>query len=319
MTKCLRRLGLVPAILLAASPPGDCTPPARNKIVRVVTVSQAGLDRSAPGLLESTLERLEQAASFRPDIAVLPEVFLPGPPEAVPGPTTERLAEWARSHSSYLVFGLKTTSGGKTYNSAVLLDRQGRVAGQYNKMYPTEQELREGISPGEAEPWVFETDFGRIGIQICFDVNWWDTWKRLKERGAEVIFFPAAYPAARQLAALALANEVYIVSSTRSRRSRIYDITGEQLAATGEYQQWAGAALPLGKRLFEIDFHVRKARDLQKKYGSKIELKWYHEDDWFTLASLDPELTVDDLIREYGLTPLSAYRARAGEAVRKAR
>lgn len=116
-----------------------------------------------------------------------------------------------------------------------------------------------------------------------------------------------------------MANEVYIVSATRSRRSRIYDITGEVLAATGEYQQWAGASLALGKRLFEIDFHVRKARELQKKYGSKIELKWYHEDDWFTLASLDPELTVDDLIREYSLTPLSAYRARAGEAVRKAR
>lgn len=319
LTKCLRRCAAAAAICLAASPPGHSAPPARNKIVRVVTVSQAGLDRSAPSLLESTLERLEQAASFRPDIAVLPEVFLPGPAEAVPGPITERLAEWAQRHSSYLIFGLKTTSGGKTHNSAVLLDRQGRIIGQYNKIYPTEQELREGISPGEAEPPVFETDFGRIAIQICFDVNWWDTWKRLKQRGAEIIFFPAAYPAARQLAALALANEVYIVSSTRSRRSRIYDITGEVLAVTGEYQQWAGASLPLGKRLFEIDFHVRKARELQKKYGSKIELKWRHEDDWFTLASLDPELTVDDLIREFGLTPLSAYRARAGEAVRKAR
>lgn len=317
--RCSRRLSFAAAALLAASPAGDAALQVRNKIVRVVTVSQAGLDRGGPDLLALTLERLEQAAAFRPDIAALPEVFLPGPPEAVPGPTTDRLAEWARRHSSYLVFGLKTKSGGKAYNSAVLLDRQGRVAGQYNKIYPTEQELRDGISPGETDPPVFETDFGRIGIQICFDVNWWDTWKRLKERGAEIVFFPAAYPAARRLAALALANEFYIVSSTRSRRSRIYDITGEVLAATGEYQQWEGASLPLGKRLFEIDFHVKKARDLLKKYGSKVELTWYHEDDWFTLASLDPELTVEDLIREYGLTPLDAYRARAGEAVRKAR
>lgn len=161
--------------------------PARNHLVRVVTV---GTDRLSPndkgGLLEGTMQRLEQAASFQPDIVCLPELFARSAPEPVPGPTTERLGGWARKHSSYVVAGIKTQSGGRIYNSAVLLDRDGKLVGRFDKIHPTERELQNGITPGATDPPVFETDFGTIGIQICFDVNWWENWKRLKEKGARI-------------------------------------------------------------------------------------------------------------------------------------
>lgn len=294
--------------------------PVRNRIVRVVTISQDGLDDSSKeALLEATMKRLDQAASFHPDIASLPETFLRDAAEPVPGPVSTRLATWAREHSSYVIAGLKTLTGGRLYNSAILIDRQGRVAGQFHKIHPTEAELKAGITPGDTEPPVFETDFGTIGVQICFDVNWWDVWKRLKQKGAKIVFFPSAFPAARQISALALMNQYYVVSSTQTRQSRIYDITGEELAASGKYQQWTGATLPLGKRLFEIDFHARKVHQILEKYGSRIDVNWLHDDDWFTLASLDPGLTVEDLEQEFGLTPLDAYRVRANGAVDKAR
>jgi hypothetical protein len=186
-------------------------------------------------------------------------------------------------------------------------------------MHPTEKELEQGTAPGAPDPPVFETDFGRIGIQICFDVNWWENWKRLKEKGAAIVFFPAAYPAATQLSAIALANQFFVVSSAESRPSRIYDITGRTLTETGLYQGWAGAVIPLGRRLFEVDFHAAKMRELQRKYGSRVDVTWYHEDDWFTLASLDPDLTVEDLEKEFGLTPLDDYLARAAKAIEGAR
>lgn len=301
------------AAAVAAEPP-------RNPVVRVVTVGQEYLDRgNRDRLLEDTMERLDRAAAFRPDIAALPEVFLPGDPEVVPGPVTRRLAAWAERHSSYVLFGLRTKADGRMYNTAVLLDRRGQLVGQYHKAHPTEGELKDGVQPGDPEPPVFQTDFGLIGIQICFDVNWWESWKRLKQKGARLIFFPAAYPADRQLSALAVANQVFIASATNSRVSRIYDITGEVLSASGRFQQWVGAELPLGRRLFEVDFNTAKAQAAQKKYGSRIDLKWYHEDDWFTLASLDPNLTVEDLVAEFGLTPLNEYRERATKAVDEAR
>lgn len=292
----------------------------RNPLVRVVTISQDGAARDSRGsLLASAMERLNQAASFQPDVACLPELFARSAAEPAPGATTERLGEWARKHSCYVIAGIKKLSGGRTYNTAVLLDRQGRLAGEFDKIHPTEGELQQGTSPGDPDPPVFETDFGLIGIQICFDVNWWDNWKRLKDQGARIVFFPAAYPAATQLAALALTNQYFVVSSAGTRASRIYDITGRVLASSGAYQQWAGAVLPLGRRLFETDFHVQKMRELQQKYGAKVDVVWYHDDDWFTLASLDPHLTVEDLQREFGLTPLNEYRIRAAKAVEAAR
>ena len=71
------RLWLV-VLTVAAASASDTKP--RNRIVRVVSVSQADL---SPGtqLLEQTLERLELSASFRPDIACLPETFTEGEPE----------------------------------------------------------------------------------------------------------------------------------------------------------------------------------------------------------------------------------------------
>jgi beta-ureidopropionase len=296
----------------------DARKPGRNRIVRVVTVSQAGLQREGNDLLEETMTRLNQAASFQPDIACLPELFSNRPPEPIHGPVTEKLAAWAREHSSYVVFGLKAKMGDGVHNSAVLIDRGGQILGQYSKIHPTEGELSEGTIPGDL-PVVFETDFGTIGVQICFDINWWDTWKRLKQKGAKMVFFPSAYPAARQLSALALMNQYYVISSAMRGSSKIYDVSGEVLATSGNYQQWAGATIPLDKRLFEIDFHVQKVRQIQQKYGSKVEVVWFHDDDWFTLASLDPDLTVEDIITEFGLTPLNDYRLRAGEAIDKAR
>jgi beta-ureidopropionase len=293
--------------------------PTRNPLVRVVTVNQAKLERGSTDLLEETMALLNQAAFFRPDIACLPEHFSDNPPEAVPGPVCARLSSWARDHSCYLIFGLKTTSKGRIYNSALLMDRKGQLVGQYNKMHPTEGELRDGIDPGETEASVFETDFGTIGLQICFDVNWWDEWERLKQKGARIVFFPSAYPAARQLSALALMNQYYVVSSAMTRSSKIYDISGEVLASSGDYQQWAGAVLPLSKRLFEIDFHIEKMHKIQQKYGSRVEVTWYHDDDWVTLASLDPNVATEDIIGEFGLTPLNDYRVRATGAVNKAR
>ncbi|MCW8132320.1 MAG: carbon-nitrogen hydrolase family protein [Planctomycetota bacterium] len=307
------------ALLLAQARGGEGDPPAkpRNRLVRVVTVTQDGLGANAN--LETTLERLDRAAGFRPDIACLPEHCAGDTPEAVPGPSTEKAAKWAKEHRCYLICPLLVKDGGKVYNAAVLLDRAGEIAGQYRKIHPTEGEMEKGICPGAEDPPVFKTDFGTIGIQICFDVNWPAPWRALKDKGAEIVFWPSAYPATRILQAHAWQERCFVVSSTKDRTSSIFDISGTILESTGRYQPWAGAILPLDKQLFEIDYHTKKLRELQKKYGDRVQVTWFHDEDWVTLASLDPDLTVADLMKEYGLVPLTAYHARCEKAQAEAR
>lgn len=292
----------------------------RNPLVRVVTISQGRLDRVTPTLLEETLERMDEALSFQPDMVCLPEHFSEQAPEEVPGGlVTERIREWARKHAVYVIFGLARKDAGRVYNSAVVVGRKGEIVGIYDKIHPTEGEMEEGVTPGVPDPPVFDTEFGRIGIQICFDVNWWDMWSQLKRKGAKLIFFPSAYPAGIETPALAVKNEVFVVTSPQSGVGSIYDVTGRALAQSGKYQRWAGAVLPLGKRVFEIDFHVKRMREIQRKYGRRVQVEWIHDNDWVTLASLDPDLTVDDLIHEYGLLPLDGYRERSSEAIERAR
>ena len=298
----------------------DPNKPQLNHLVRVVTVSQDGLnEKVGKSRLEATITRLNRAAAFKPDIVCLPETLTRGKIETVPGTTTKRLSIWAQEHSCYVICPLLIRSDKKIFNSAILIDRKGKILGRYDKIHPTEGELDRSIYPGKLDPPIFQTDFGKIGIQICFDVNWREQWKRLKEKGADIIFYPSAYPAARQLKTLAWLNQCFIVSSTLTRASSIYDITGETIETTGKYRYWAGAVLPIGKRLFEIDFHVSKMREIQKKYGSRVSIKWYHDDDLVSLASLDTKLTVDDIIEEFELTPHTAYIQRAQKAQDKYR
>jgi len=294
---------------------GTASDRPRNPLVRVVTISQDGLqDKPGQPLLDATVNLLERAASFKPDIACLPETFTRGAAEPVDGPTTQRLAAWARAHSCYVICPLEVRVGEQTFNSAVLIDRAGKIVGRYDKIRPTEGELGKKVRPGSVNPPVFQTDFGLIGIQICFDVNWHEQWRRLNEKGARLIFYPSAFPAARQLRTLAWLNQSFIVSSTQRSVSSILDITGDPIQATGKYQGWAGAVLPLGKQLFEVDFHVARMQKLQAKYGARVQVTWHHDDDLVSLASLDPDLTVQQLIEEYKLTPHRAYIQRAQQA-----
>ena len=144
---------------------------------------------------------MAQAAAEKPDIICLPEVFLElgvsfqdlsEVAESVPGPTTEWARRWAKAHRCYVICPLTVRRGDIYTNEAVLLDRRGAIVGSYAKIHPVVHgsefiSLEKGITPGR-EACVFDTDFGRIGMQICFDIHWPAGWAELKHRGAEMVF-----------------------------------------------------------------------------------------------------------------------------------
>ena len=118
----MRMYSYLAILAVVGAAAGADTP--RNRIVRVVSVSQADL-RQGPKLLDETFERLERAASFRPDIAALPEVFVDGPPEAVPGPD-HRTAEPVGA-ALFKLCGVRDQNAGR--GSRVQLRRVARSKG----------------------------------------------------------------------------------------------------------------------------------------------------------------------------------------------
>jgi len=292
------------------------TTQAKDPIVRVATITQDGIGR---GEIDQTFERMERACYRETDVVCLPECFLGNDPVTYSSPEVERVRAWAKVKSCYIICAVTTAVDGRNHNSAIVIDRSGEVIGRYDKIHPTESELERGICPGDLDPPVFACDFGLIGIQICFDVNWDQRWQRLREKGAKIVFWPSAYPADRQLACHAWRNQYYVASATTTRDSRIYDVTGSVLSRSGFWAPWTEACLNLGKRLFETDFHMDKMHALQRKYEDRVSVEWTHDEDWFTLASNDPQVSVEDLIQEFDLLPVTEYHQRCELAQDKAR
>ncbi len=108
--------------------------------------------------------------------------------ETVPGPTTDFIAKIAARHSMNIVFGIFERDGDKIYNSAVLLDRKGKVAGKYHKVHLPMSEKWTTTS-GDAFP-VFKTDFGTVGILICYDIVFPESSRCLALNGAEILCNP---------------------------------------------------------------------------------------------------------------------------------
>lgn len=109
--------------------------------------------------------------------------------ETIPGPTSERLGAAARQHRLWVVAGVMEREGATLFNTAVLFDRQGRIAGRYRKVHLPREEWQKGITPGTDYP-VFQTDFGTVGLMVCYDYFFPETVQILAQNGAEIVFAP---------------------------------------------------------------------------------------------------------------------------------
>jgi predicted amidohydrolase len=138
------------------------------------------------------------AEAMKPDLIALPEVApqwrVPGScfetAVPIPGPETAAFAAIAKKHRTYLALGVMERDGDAVFNSAVLLDRKGSVAGTYHKVHlASGSEWSSGILPGEGFP-VFATDIGRIGFNICMDSSAAESARAVALNGADFLVLP---------------------------------------------------------------------------------------------------------------------------------
>jgi len=149
--------------------------------------------------------------------------------EPVPGPSTELLGALARKHRIIIAAGIYERDGALVHNTAVLVGRDGGLIGKYRKACLPREEIDGGIAPGRACP-VFDTDAGRIGLFICWDLSYPEVSRSLASKGAEVLLLPIWGGNETLAAARAIENQVYLVTSGYDFPTRIYDRTGKVVA-----------------------------------------------------------------------------------------
>ncbi len=163
------------------------------------------------------------------DLLVFPELSLTGYltrdltynlAEKIPGPSVNSLEQVARNENLHMVFGMLEHSEkarGVIYNAAVLLGPRGLI-GKYRKaQLPTHSVFEEKryFRPGYQLP-VFETDIGRVGLTICYDIFFPEISRLLRLKGAQLIICISASPAVRRkffevfTAARAMENTVFL-------------------------------------------------------------------------------------------------------------
>jgi len=300
---------------------------AEGKIGRPVRVASIALTNGHP--LDQVAELVDQEGAVGADLIILPETCQgqrETTQEPLDGPTITTIARLAQKHQAYIVCPIDRIEGVRRFNSAVLIDRQGRVAAIYNKLYPVWQSecAERRVSPGDSVT-VCQTDFGRVGLAICFDVNWEDPWERMANQGAELVIWPSAYSAGRTLQARAINYNYYIVSCTWVPDCQVFDIDGEQLVHEennrGNGVNVTRTTLDLDRCIFHHDLNYPEKRNkLLAEHAEDVALdKDLRLELWFVLKAKRAGVSARELARQYGMEELRAYVNRSRCEIDKCR
>ncbi len=267
---------------------------ASSSISRITKIATASDWPGHPSTTEKNLryysQKIEQAGKSGADIICLGEgitIVSTGKDfeevsETIPGNTTRILGEAARKAGMYVIAGIYERDGTLIYNTAVLIDRKGNVAGKYRKTHLPQTEVEGGLTPGDSYP-VFETDFGKIGIEICYDNFFPEVAHNLTLNGAEIIFCPI-WGDIRGLKkeweivsrARAIDNSVFFVASMYEKgMSVIIDPNGKILNDTGQAEGLIISTADLSMRTFERWLSVKSFGEWRNLMPNEVRKETY--------------------------------------------
>jgi predicted amidohydrolase len=260
------------------------------------------------------LSLLDAAGASKVDIAVLPESFpyagidgkrISELAEIFPGKCIEAVANKAKQHEMNVVAGFYIYLEGILRNVAILFDRKGSISGIYIKKYTTEGEINGGVIPGVSTN-IFQTDVGKIGIAVCFDINWAEIWENF-ENNADFVCWISAYEGGFPLQSRAWINRIPIATSVMSYHSKFIDISGKILTSTSRWNRVAIIDYNLDREIFHVDGQYDKILELQTKYGNSISIESYTEEHLFLLQSMSEDITLKEIIEKEGLISYKSY------------
>ena len=184
---------------------------------------------------------LEKIKDEKPDFVILPEMFccpyqtqnFPVYAEEEGGPVWQQLSEYANQYGIYLIGGSmpEKDAEGKVYNTSYIFDRQGKQIGKHRKVHLFDIDVTGGqtfkesdtLTAGDHDT-VFDTEFGRKGVILCFDIRFPELARMMVNDGAKAIFVPAAFnmttgPAHWELSfrTRALDNQIYMIGCAPMR------------------------------------------------------------------------------------------------------
>lgn len=166
------------------------------------------IDEIVKAMVDKHIPYIEDAGKQGVQILCLQEIFntpyfCPGQDkawyasaESIPGPTTELMAKYAKKYSMVIVVPIyEREAAGFLYNSAAVIDADGKYLGKYRKNHiPHTSGFWEKFffRPGNLGYPVFDTAYAKVGVYICYDRHFPDGARCLGINGAEIVYNPSA-------------------------------------------------------------------------------------------------------------------------------
>ena len=222
---------------------------------------------SSPDKAENLIKAkiyIKKAKKLGADLVCLPETFMITLPqesktkyadvaEPLDGPFVSGLADAARESGIYVICGIYEPGDGekvRAYNTIVVLNREGKLIHSYRKTHLYDAfSYRESeiVIPGDGPLAVFETEFGKLGLMVCYELRFPEVARRLVLQGADTLIVPTAWMSGYLkeeqfeilIRARAIENTVYVCACNKigksfAGRSMIVDPMGLIVASTGE-------------------------------------------------------------------------------------
>ncbi len=249
------------------------------------TFLAAAIQMSSTSDKKANLDQAEhwigEAAKQGARLIVLPELFncltsreeMLAQAEALPGPTSEAASSWAKQWKITLVAGsmLERAGDQKAFNTSLVFDSAGELLTVYRKLHlfdvdlPGEVTFQESsfVTAGDRTE-VVDTPCGRLGLSICYDLRFPELYRRLADKGADIIAVPSAFALATGrdhwqvlLQARAIENQAFVIAADQHGRhsdeivtygrSMIIDPWGVPLSTAADGQGMAIAPIDLAR------------------------------------------------------------------------
>lgn len=304
-----------------------------SNYVRVSCVSgpalQVAPEHSFQDVVEMSLaqwgSRLADVLPDKPDVIVLPEA-MDRPDVACVSVEWQReyfshrgnqvrdfLSEIARQNQCAITYSAQQdVPGGSTRNSTCIIDRNGVVVSRYDKNFlVTDENSVMGLEYGQ-EPSVVELEFGRVGSIICFDLNFIELLEQYRALTPRLVLFSSEYHGGLMQSYWAYRLGSYFAGSIRPPApSGVVSPLGETVAESTNYFDHVSTVINLDYAVVHLDSLFAKLHDLKRAYGPSLSIHDPGRLGSVLISSESDEFTVDEVLRDASIDPLSVYLDKA--------
>lgn len=274
--------------------------------------------------------KLSRVLPDKPDLIVLPEMC-----DLFAGQSNAEVLDYYRyrgdrlldffsdvacRHRCYIAYAaVRQVSDGTWRNSVQMIDRQGGIAGIYDKNHLFLPEADTGCHCGSEAP-LIECDFGTVACAICFDLNFDELRLKYVAAKPDLILFPSMYHGGLMQAYWAYSCRAYFVSACRSCSagpvgvlpSGIVSPIGTSIGSSTPYRDYITATVNLDYCLAHINFNGEKLDALKAKYGRDVTIV---DPDGhlgpLLLTSESAAVSMSEMVREFEIELLDDFFERA--------